>query len=351
MSLLSKIWKKGSDFLGVKIPIICGAMTWISNYELVKTVSDNNGFPVLAGGNMPPYLFEKEVDRCIKNLKGPFAVNLITIAPNYRSQYEIILHKKVPFVIFAAALPKKNDIAAMKKNGKKIMTFASELSVAKRQIKTGVDALILEGSEAGGHIGNNSLIVLLQEILFDLRDFPVFVAGGIGRGEIMAYLLLMGAYGCQLGTRFIMSNECTAHNNFKELFLKARARHTVVTPQCSSKISIQTVRAIKNKAMDNFKEFQLKLLNEMNMGLKSKENIEHEIENYWAGALRDAVIKGDVEEGSLMAGQSVGLIKNIKPVKQIFEDLIDEIKRELERLNGKFFNKNCDEIKYIARLT
>ncbi|MDD5066357.1 MAG: nitronate monooxygenase, partial [bacterium] len=166
MSLLEKIWRKGKDFLGVPYPIISGGMTWISNYELAKAVSDNGAFPVLAGGNMPPDLFEQEVDKCIKGLKHPFAVNMITIAPNFRTHYEILLNKKVPFAVFAGSFPKRTDVEGMKKAGKKTMSFASTDSIADQQIRYGVDALVLEGSESGGHIGYVSLMILLQEVLF-----------------------------------------------------------------------------------------------------------------------------------------------------------------------------------------
>ena len=168
--MLDKIWKKGKEFLGVKYPIISGGMTWISDHKLVKAVGDNGAFPVLAGGNMPPDLFAKEVDKCISDLKHAFGVNLITIAPNYREQYNVVLRKDVPFVVFAGSFPKKQDIQLMKKAGKKTISFASTKSIAQRQIEYGVDALILEGSEAGGHIGYVSLIILLQQVLFQIRD-------------------------------------------------------------------------------------------------------------------------------------------------------------------------------------
>ena len=177
MSLLKNIWKKGKDFLGVEYPIIAGAMTWISNFDLVKSISDNGAFPVLAGGNMPPDLFEQEIDKCIKDIKKPFAVNLITIAPNYKQHYEILLKKDVPFVVFAGSFPKKSDIDDMKEAGKKTMSFASTNSIAEQQIRYGVDALILEGSEAGGHIGFVSLTILLQQVLFKFKEVPIFTAG------------------------------------------------------------------------------------------------------------------------------------------------------------------------------
>lgn len=334
--IIDKIWQKGKDFLGVDYPILCGGMTWISNYELVKSVSEAGAFPVLAAGNMPPEELEKEIDRCIQGLNKPFAVNLITIAPNYKQHYEIVRSKNVPFVIFAGNFPKKNDILNMKESGKKTISFASGQSIAEWQINMGIDGLILEGSEAGGHIGYVSLIVLLQQVLFNFRNFPVFVAGGLATGKIMAHLLLMGAYGCQFGTLFVMSEECTAHPNFKKAFKRARSREAIATPQYDSKLPVVAVRALKNKAMENFGHLQLELLKKLEAGELTKEAAQYEVENYWMGSLRRAVIEGDIEGGSLMAGQSVGIIDEIRPIKKIIKDLTDDAEEELNKVQKLF---------------
>ncbi len=334
MNMLDKIWKKGKEFLGVKYPIISGGMTWISDHKLVKAVGDNGAFPVLAGGNMPPDLFAKEVDKCISDLKHPFGVNLITIAPNYREQYNLVLKKDVPFVVFAGSFPKKQDIQEMKKAGKKTISFASTKSITQRQIEYGVDALILEGSEAGGHIGYVSLIILLQQVLFQIRDFPIFVAGGLATGKIMAHLLIMGAYGCQFGTLFVMSKECTAHPNFKNAFMKARAREAIATPRYDSRLPVVAVRAIKNKAMQDFGKLQLRLLKQLDDGKITKEKAQYEVEKFWMGSLREAVIEGKIEHGSLMVGQSVGLIQDIKPIKEIINQLIHDAEEELQRIKS-----------------
>ncbi len=214
-----KFSKRGAAFLGVRYPIISGGMTWVSNFELVKSGSENGAFPVFAGGNMSPDIFEKEIDHCLQNLPKPFGVNLVTIAPNYRTQYEILKSKRINFVIFAGSFPRKADIQGMKKAGKKTMSFASTDSIAAQQIHFGIDSLILEGSEAGGHIGYVSLVVLLQQVLFRFDQVPIFVAGGIATGRMIAHLLLMGAAGSQLGTRFVLTEECTAHENFKQALL------------------------------------------------------------------------------------------------------------------------------------
>jgi enoyl-[acyl-carrier protein] reductase II len=193
----------------------------------------------------------------------------------------------------------------MKKAGKKTISFASTKSIAQRQIEYGVDALILEGSEAGGHIGYVSLIILLQQVLFQIRDFPIFVAGGLATGKIMAHLLIMGAYGCQFGTLFVMSKECTAHPNFKNAFMKARAREAIATPRYDSRLPVVAVRAIKNKAMQDFGKLQLKLLEQLNDGKITKEKAQYEVEKFWMGSLKNAVVDGKIEHGSLMAGQRI----------------------------------------------
>jgi len=332
--LLEKIWSRGKEFLGVEYPIISGGMTWISNYELVKAVSEQGAFPVLAGGNMPPDLFEQEVDRCIAGLNKPFSVNLITIAPNYRVHYEILQSKKVPAVVFAGNFPKKNDVTGMKQSGKITLSFASAKSIADQMRRFGVDGLILEGSEAGGHVGHTSLTVLLQDVLMEMRDFPIFVAGGIATGKMMAHLLMMGAWGCQLGTAFAMSEECTAHPKFKEAMVRARSREAVTTPQYDSKLPVVAVRALKNEGMERFGKLQLDLLKQLEAGEISRENAQFEVEKYWMGALRRAVVDGDVETGSLMAGQSVGLIHEVRPIRDILQTLVRDAEEELQYCKG-----------------
>ena len=336
--LLDKVWQKGKDFLGIKYPIISGGMTWLSDHELAEAVSDCGAFPVIAAGNMPPAELEKEIDECVRTLNNPFAVNLITIAPNYRAHYNLILNKDVKYVIFAGSFPRKTDIEEMKKNGKKTLSFASERTIASRQIDYGVDALILEGSEAGGHIGYVSLIILLQQVLFEFRDFPIFVAGGLADGRLMAYLLLMGAYGCQFGSLFVCSNECNAHPRFKEAFIRARARQAMATPQYDSRLPVVAVRAIKNRATDEFGKLQFKLLKQLEKGEITREKAQYEVEKFWVGSLYKAVVEGDIDFGSLMAGQSVGLIREIMPIKEIIEKLRQDAEQELQRLSVLFNN-------------
>jgi len=235
-------------------------------------------------------------------------------------------------VIFAGNFPRKGNVEAVKRAGKRTLAFASTRSIAEQMIRFGIDGLILEGSEAGGHIGYVSLVILLQQVLFETREVPVFVAGGIARGAMIAHLLTMGASGVQLGTRFVASTECTAHPDFKQAFLKAKARQAIATPQYDSKLPVVAVRAIKNRALEEFGQLQLRLLQELNEKKINREKAQYDVENFWVGSLRNAVVDGDVLGGSLMAGQSVGLVNRIMPVQEIMDELVGDAEKELQRI-------------------
>jgi enoyl-[acyl-carrier protein] reductase II len=330
---LSKHWDKGREFLGVRYPLISGAMTWISDSRLVRTVGEAGALGVLAAGNMPVESLEAEV----KALKAadpavPFGVNLITIAPNYQAHLKKVAEMGVPFVVFAGSFPNKVEVRAAKDSGAKVMCFASTESIASRMIDYGTDALILEGSEAGGHIGHVSTIVLIQEVLFRFDQVPVFVAGGVATGRMIAHLLLMGAAGVQMGTIFAMSTECRAHPAFKDRFRRARSREAMGTPEYDSSLPVVSVRAIKNKGTADFGKLQFDLLGKIKAGEISRVEAQFQVEKYWVGALRRAVEDGDIDHGSLMAGQCVGLIGEIKPVRVIVEELVREAEDTLARL-------------------
>lgn len=193
---------------------------------------------------------------------------------------------------------------------------------------------MLEGSEAGGHIGPVSLSVLLQQILFEVDTVPVFIAGGIATGRMMAHLLLMGASGIQMGTRFVMAEECIAHPKFKEVFRKAKARDAMATPQFDSRLPIIPVRSLKNGGTIEFGKLQLELLYKLDNQLIDRQGAQYEAERFWVGALKDAVIDGDVEKGSLMAGQSVGLVDKVMPLQEIMDEFLRDAEAELYRLKS-----------------
>jgi enoyl-[acyl-carrier protein] reductase II len=194
--------------------------------------------------------------------------------------------------------------------------------------------LVVEGAEAGGHIGPVSTSVLAQEILPQIRDVPVFVAGGIGRGEAMLSYLEMGAAGVQLGTRFVCASECIAHPNFKQAFLKAAAREAQPSVQIDPDFPVIPVRALANNGTKRFMEVQQEVIAKFRSGELAKDAAQLEIEHFWAGALKRAVIDGDVENGSLMAGQSVGLVNSIQPVAEILAELVAQAEAALGARSG-----------------
>lgn len=335
MMLVEKLFGKGRDFLGSRVPIICGAMTWISDHKLVSAMGQAGGFGQLAGGNAPVEELRKEIELTLEQSDDPFGVNLITVAPNYHGQLEMVAEMGVPVVVFAGAIPKRAEIQKAKDAGAKVICFAPTLILARRMIDQGADALILEGSEAGGHIGPVALSVLLQQILFELNSVPIFVAGGIATGKMIAHLLLMGAAGVQLGTRFVMSDECQTHPAFKEAFRKARARDAMATPQFDSRLPVIPVRALSNAGTNKFKKLQLKLLDELDREIIDKMEAQYQVEKFWMGALRKAVVDGDVRNGSLMAGQSVGLVDEIKPLRDIVAELVEGAEEALRQVAAK----------------
>jgi enoyl-[acyl-carrier protein] reductase II len=328
---LPKAWKRGTDFLGTRYAIMCGAMTWVSEANLVAAISNAGGFGVLAGGNMPPELLAKEIASTREKTRNPFGVNLITVAPAFRQHIAVVIREKCPFVFFAGSIPSGRDIAEVKASGAKVICFAPVLSLAKRLIKQGTDALVIEGNEAGGHIGPVATSVLAQEFLLNIQEIPVFVAGGIGTGEMIAQYLSLGASGVQLGTRFVVAEECVAHPRFKEAYIRASARDAMPTTQFDPSLPAIPVRAIVNEGTRDFNRLQLELVNRVKSGDMVREDAQVKLEEFWIGALRRAVVEGDVEHGSLMAGQSVAFVKKIQPVREILEELVAGAESALAR--------------------
>lgn len=328
---LEALWSRGKNFLGVEKALMGGAMSWISDRHLVSALSNAGGFGVIACGAMTPDLLEAEVRATKEMTQKPFGVNLITMHPDLEDLIKVCHVHEVSHVVLAGGLPPKEALKQLKDQGTKVLCFAPSLSLAKRLIRNGVDALIIEGNEAGGHIGPVSTSVLAQEILPEIKEVPVFVAGGIGRGQSILSYLKMGAAGCQLGTRFVCATECQAHPNFKKAFLRASARDAVVSVQLDERFPVIPVRALANQGMKSFLEAQRHLISQVDQGKRELKEAQLDIEHFWAGALRKAVIEGDVETGSLMAGQSVGMVKKEQPVSEILDDLITEACKALDR--------------------
>ncbi|HRJ13278.1 MAG TPA: nitronate monooxygenase family protein, partial [Alphaproteobacteria bacterium] len=254
----------------------------------------------------------------------PFGVNLITMNPQLDDLIKICGEEKISHVVLAGGLPTSASIKMLKEYGCKVICFAPAMILAKRLIKSGADALVVEGNEAGGHIGPVTTSVLAQEILPHVKEVPVFVAGGIGRGEAIAQYLEMGASGVQLGTRFVCATECIAHDKFKQAFIKAEARDATPSVQIDPRFPVIPVRGIQNDGTKNFVQAQLDAIKKYESGEMDMKTAQLEIEHFWAGALRRAVVEGDVETGSVMAGQSVGMVKKIEPCADIIHELLEQ---------------------------
>ena len=321
---LDRLWARGRDFLGTDYAILAGAMSWVSERHLVSAISNAGGFGVIACGSMGPDLLAREIAATQALTSKPFGVNLITMHPQLDDLVRVCLEARVSHVVLAGGIPPGGAVRAVKDGGAKLIAFAPALVLAKRLVRSGADAIIIEGSEAGGHIGPVSLTVLAQEILPHMRDVPVFVAGGIGRGEAILSYLEMGASGAQLGTRFAASAESIAHENFKKAFVRANARDALPSIQLDERFPVIPVRGLVNAGTKKFLEHQAETLKRFQSGELTKEAAQLAIEHFWAGALRRAVVDGDVETGSVMAGQSVGMVTSIQTTADIIAELVDQ---------------------------
>jgi enoyl-[acyl-carrier protein] reductase II len=320
---LDALMARGNAFLGTDHAILCGAMSWVSERNLVSAISNAGGFGLIACGAMTTDLLDREIAATKALTAKPFGVNLITMHPDLMALIDVCARHKITHIVLAGGLPPAGSLDAIKAAGARVICFAPAFSLAKKLIRSGVDALVIEGMEAGGHIGPVSTSVLAQEILPEVADqVPVFVAGGIGRGETIAAYLEMGAAGVQLGTRFACATESIAHPNFKKAFFRASARDAVASVQIDPRLPVIPVRALKNAGTELFTAKQLEVARALDEGSVAMGEAQLQIEHYWAGALRRAVIDGDIENGSLMAGQSVGMVKAEEPVAAIIAELV-----------------------------
>ncbi len=294
-----------TKLLKTKYPIIQGGMAWVADADLAAAVSNAGGLGIVAAASMPPELLEQQIIKVRTLTDKPFGMNIMLMSPTADDAMEIAAKHRVPVVTTGAGLPGK-VIELLKPLGTIVMPVVASSAHAERVAKQGADAVVAEGNEAGGHIGEVNTMVLVPQIA-DSVSIPVIAAGGIadGRGMIAAFSL--GAEGVQVGTRFVCSVECNVHLNYKEKIIKANDRSTVVTGRPLG----HPVRALKNKLSKQFEELEKK-------GVPSAE-----LEALGAGKLRLAVIDGDIDWGSLMAGQSAGMVKAIEPVSAIIEDIIN----------------------------
>ena len=331
---LDRLWARGTAFLGCEVAIMGGAMSWVSERHLVAAISNAGGFGVIACGSMGPDLLAAEIAGTQALTARPYGVNLITMHPQLDDLIRVCLAAQVGHIVLAGGIPPGTAVRAVKDGGAKLVAFTPALVLAKRLIRSGADALVIEGSEAGGHIGPVSLTVLAQEILPAIRDVPVFVAGGLGRGEAILAYLEMGASGVQLGTRFAATTESIAHPNFKRAFIRANARDAIPSVQLDERFPVIPVRGLVNEGTKRFLRHQAETRDRFQSGELNKDEAQLAIEHFWAGALRRAVIDGDVENGSVMAGQSVGMVTTEQPTAAVIAELIEQAVTALAARDG-----------------
>ncbi|MCI7681216.1 DUF561 domain-containing protein [Fusobacterium necrophorum subsp. funduliforme] len=307
------------EMFGIEYPIFQGAMAWIANGNLAGSVSRDGGLGIIAGGGMPGDVLRAEI-RKAKAIAGkkPIGVNLMLMSDNIEEQVNICVEEKVEVVTTGAGNP-GIYIETLKAAGIKVCPVVASVALAKRMEKIGVDAVIAEGMEGGGHIGSISTMSLLPQIV-DAVNIPVICAGGVASGRQMLAALAMGASGVQCGTIFIVAEECQAHENYKKAVLKAKDRSTVSTGNYTG----HPVRVLENK-------FAKEIL-EMEKSGASKE----EIEAKGTGKLRLAVVDGDVNAGSVMAGQVAAMVQEEKSTKEILTTLMKELEEAKERLKQEF---------------
>ena len=298
-----------TKLLGIKYPVLQGAMAWVADADLAAAVSNAGGLGVISAANMPPELLEKQLIRIKTLTDRPYALNIMLLSPTAGDAIELAAQYRVPIVTTGAGMPGK-VFDRLKPLGTLVMPVIASVSHAERVSKQGADAVIAEGMEAGGHIGEITSMVLLPQIA-DAVNIPVIAAGGIadGRGVVAAFAL--GAEGIQMGTRFLCCTECNVHPNYKQKVLDAGDRGTVITGRTLG----HPVRSLKNKFTQKFQE------------LEDHCSPAPELEAYGAGKLRNAVVDGDVEFGSVMAGQSAGMVHEILPAAQIIRDIFEDAHR------------------------
>jgi enoyl-[acyl-carrier protein] reductase II len=303
-----------NELLRIDYPILQGGMAWVADAQLAAAVSNGGGLGIIAAANVPPEILDRELVKIRTLTDKPFGLNIMLLSPTAEDALLLAERHKVPVVTTGAGAPGK-IIDRLKPSGTVVIPVIASVAHAKRVVKQGADAVVAEGSESGGHIGETSTMSLVPQVV-DAVSVPVIAAGGIADGRGIAAALALGAEGVQVGTRFVCAAECTAHENYKEMLLKAGDRSTTVTGRPTG----HPVRCLKNKLSQAFEELE-----------RTSAGLE-EFERLGAGRLRKAVVEGDVEWGSVMAGQVAGLVKDVKPAGQIIEEMFEQAREILGRL-------------------
>ena len=306
-----------NEFLGIKYPIIQGGMANIATGEFAAAVSNAGGLGLIASGGWDAERIREEIKKCRANTDKPFGVNLMLMNPDVDNIAKMLTEEKVAVITTGAGSPEKY-VADWKAMGAKVIPVVASCALAKRMERMGVDALIAEGGESGGHVGEMTTMTLVPMVV-DAVSLPVIAAGGIADGRGMVAALSLGAIGVQIGTVLLASDECPIHQNYKEAVVKAKDNQTVVTGRTGG----APVRVIKNQMAREYIKMEY-------------ENVSRdELEKLTLGSLRRAVLDGDTKTGSLMAGQSCGLVGEIRPVAQILEDIMNDAKEQLAKLSGE----------------
>jgi len=304
-----------TKLLGIKYPIFQGGMAWVSSASLVAAVSNAGGLGVLGAGSMEPEMVRKEIQKIRELTSKPFGVNIMLMAPTAPGVVEVCIEEKISVVTTGAGNPGPL-VKRFKDAGIKVIPVVSSVALARRLERSGVDALIAEGHEAGGHIGEITTMVLIPQIV-DAVSVPVIAAGGIADSRGVAAVFALGAEAVQMGTRFIVAKECHAHQNYKESVLKARDRDTVMTGITTG----HPVRVIRNRLTKEYLEREY------------KGATPEELEEMGRGKLKAAVIDGNTAEGSIMAGQISGMLEREETCEEIFKSIEADYCKVFERLD------------------
>lgn len=302
------------DVLGIEYPIIQGGMAWVATGELAAAVSEAGGLGVIGAGSAPPQVVVEEIRKTRELTSRPFGVNVYYMSPWVDEIIDVVIEENVPVITTGAGNPGKH-IPVLKEAGIKILPVVASVALARRLERLGVDGIIAEGMECGGHVGELTTMALIPQVAAAV-DIPVVAAGGIASGRGLAAAFALGATGVQLGTLFVCATECIVHDNYKQAIIKAKDRDTVLTG-----FPGYYVRVLNNKLAKQYKDLEL--------GGASVE----ELEKLGVGKLKAAAIDGDVETGSVMLGQIAGLIKTVQPARDIIEDLVQEAENVIRDLN------------------
>lgn len=301
------------ELLNIEYPIFQGAMARISDASLASAVSEAGGLGIIAGGTAPADYVRNEVRKAKEMTNKPFGVNIMLLSPFADEIATMVCEEGVKVVTTGAGAPGKY-MEMWKKHGIKVIPVVPSVAIAKRMVRSGADAVIAEGTESGGHVGELTTMVLVPQVV-DAVEVPVLAAGGIADGRGIAAALMLGADGVQVGTRFLTAHECTVHHNYKEKVLNAKDIDTIVTGRPTG----HPVRVLKNKLARQFKE------------LEEKASSLDEYEKLGVGALAKAVVEGDMDYGSVMAGQIAALVKREQSCKEIITEIFAEAEALLNR--------------------